>query len=180
MTNALRMMWLVLVLVGPTLGGCNSPLQPPGVPDGGCNAAGHPVSWQMSTVSLTACDFSLIADGQTYTSNSSVDIHSDPGDPTYTTLELIWTEHAREMRYFIYFTADATRWWSNEMRTYNGQNPGDWLYYEGTFAPSRIGSAFQGDLDLTNQSSDTIRGELHLHGLVLSTSLTGPPDAGSI
>ena len=133
------------------------------------------VSWQTSTVSLKASAFWIVADGKCYTSSSAkVAVHSDPGWSTYTTLELVWTENNREMRYFIYFTADGNGWWSDEMRTYNEQQPySDWLYYDGKFFQSPIGQAFTGNLDLTNDPADTIRGELHLHGLTLSTTLMG-------
>ena len=58
--------------------------------------------------------------------------------------------------------------------TYNGQQPySDWLYYYGKFFQSPIGHVFAGNLDLTNDPADTIRGELHLRGLTLSTTLTG-------
>ena len=139
------------------------------------NCTPIPVSWQTSTVSLKAAAFWIVADGKCYTSASAVvNVHSDPGDPSYTTLELIWTENNREMRYFIYFQSDGKTWSSNEMRTYNGQQPySDWLYYYGKFFPSPIGHAFTGNIDLTNDPADTIRGELHLHGLTLSTTLTG-------
>jgi hypothetical protein len=144
---------------------------------GGCGAdhsTPNPVAWQTATVALTAHDFWIVADGQSFTAKSdAVDVHSDLGNPTYTTLELIWNENQREMRFFIYFSADATGWWSNEMRTYNAQSPGDWLYYDGTFFGSPIGTAFQGDVDLTNASTDSLRGALHLRGLALSTTLTG-------
>jgi hypothetical protein len=135
----------------------------------------NPVAWQTPTVSLAADDFWIVANGTRFESKgAAVDVHSDPGDPTYTTLELRWGENGREMRFFIYFYApDATGWFSNEMRTYNNAPVSDWLMYRGTFFLSPIGSAFHGDLDLTNSPSDAIRGELHLHGLRLSTALTG-------
>ena len=134
-----------------------------------------PVFWQTPTVSLKATAFWIVADGKCYTSASAaVSVHSDPGDSRYTTLELTWTEDSREMRYFIYFAADGKGWRSNEMRTYNGQRPySDWLYYHGTFFQSPIGEAFTGDIDLTNDPTDTLRGELHLHGVTLSTTLSG-------
>jgi hypothetical protein len=154
-------------------GGCDSStLQSGKDPPGG--AAANPVAWQSPTVSLAASDFWIVADGQRYSGNAGIDIHSDPGTGTYTTLELIWTENGREMRYFTYFSANATGWWSDEMRTYNGQtDAADWLYYRGTFFQSPIGAAFHGDVDLTNASDDPYRGELHLHGLTLSTTLSG-------
>jgi len=133
------------------------------------------VSWQTSTVSLKAAEFWIVADGKCYTSASAVvSVHSDPGWSSYTTLELIWTEKSREMRYFIYFQSDGKTWSSNEMRTYNGQQPySDWLFYDGNNFQSPIGQAFSGNVDLTNDPADTLRGELHLHGLTLSTTLTG-------
>jgi hypothetical protein len=143
---------------------------------GGGGTKPNPVSWKTDTVSLTASDFWIVADGLTYFGNPNpIDIHSDPGDPTYTTLELVWNERGREMRFFTYFQADATTWSSNEMRTYNGQPEAtvDWLFYEGTFFQSPIGATFHGDLDLMNNASDPFRGELHLHGLALSTTLAG-------
>lgn len=141
--------------------------------DGG---TANPVVWQTPTVSLTADDFWIVADGQRF-AGTPVDftIHSDPGDPTYTTLELVWTEHDVEMRLNIYFSADPTGWRSSEIRTYNAQPApaSDWLYYYGTFFASPIGAPFRGDIDLTNDPGDPYRGELHIHGLVLSTTLTG-------
>jgi hypothetical protein len=139
----------------------------------------NPVAWHTPTVSLTADDFWIMADGQRYTSASAiVNVHSDPGWATYTTLELIWTENGREMRMFIYFYANSTSWWSDEIRTYNGQTGyGDWLYYYGTFFASPVGSAYRGNIDITNIATDQFRGEIHMHGLVLSTTLSGttPP-----
>jgi hypothetical protein len=181
-----RLIPCLTVLVAAVSWGCDtSSLQKRGVESidsgtagtGGSDAcaSGTAVAWQTPTVTLRACDFAIVADGKRYTSaGATVDVHSDPGDPVYTTLELIWTENDREMRYFIYFSADATGWWSNEMRTYNGQLPNsDWLYYEGTFFKSPLGGTFVGDVDLQNEALDPFRGELHLHGLQLSTTLTG-------
>jgi hypothetical protein len=139
------------------------------------NCLGQPVAWRTGTVSLQADAFWILADGQCYTSkNAVVQVHSDPGDPVYTSLELIWTELGREMRFFIYFKANPSNWWSEEMRTYDGQQPySDWLYYYGSFFQSPIGQAFRGDVDLTNDARDAIRGRLHLGGLTLTTTLKG-------
>jgi hypothetical protein len=141
----------------------------------GCPAS-NAVSWKTDTVSLSADDFWIVADGQKYTSRgATVDVHSDPGWGSYTTLELTWQENAREMRFFLYFSADATGWQVDEMRTYNGQTgyDADWLYYEGPLFRSPLGATFAGDVDLNNSPSDTLRGELHLRGLRLSTTLNG-------
>lgn len=149
--------------------------------DGHDSCAGGPVAWQTPTVSLAAREFWIVADGQCFTTaGATVDVHSDPGNASYTSLELTWTEQSREMRYFIYFSADATSWWSSEMRTYNAQPNGDWLYYYGRFFNSLIGAPFTGDVDLTNAADDSIRGELHLHGLQLATKLTGTTSNGPV
>jgi hypothetical protein len=134
----------------------------------------NPVSWMTETVTLTASDFWIVADGQVYGKDrAGLDIHSDPGSPTYTTLELTWTERGNPMRFFIYLHADPSHWWSDEMRTYDGQSDGDWLFYRGTYFSAPIGQTFHGDLDLTNAAEDQFRGELHLHGLALSTTMRG-------
>jgi hypothetical protein len=59
------------------------------------------------------------------------------------------------------------------MRTYDGQPSGDWLFYNGIFFSTPIGQAFHGDVDLTNATDDRFRGELHLHGATLSTTMRG-------
>ena len=160
---------------GDTGAGACAPGAATGGAGGSSTFAKNPVAWQTSTVSLVADDFWIVANGTRFDGKGlAIDVHSDPGDPTYTSLELIWTEQGREMRFFIYFYApDPSGWFSNEMRTYDGQVDSDWLFYRGTFFLSPIGSAFHGDLDVTNVASDATRGELHLHGVTLSTDLTG-------
>ncbi len=143
---------------------------------GAGDAGPNPVSWQTPTVSLSADDFWIVANGQPFTAKgATIDVHSDPGFATYTTLELIWMEQNVDMRLFMYFGADPQHWWVSEMRTYNGQPPAqeDWLYYEGTFFQSPVGAVYTGDVDLTNEASDPYPGELHLHGMKLSTTLAG-------
>ena len=163
------LIFLVFLISAPALTGCDAAAL-----QRADTSTTNPVAWQTSTVSLTATDFWIVADGERFTGTGGIDVHSDPGYGAYTTLELIWTEKSREMRFFTYFNADPSGWWSNEMRTYNGQTgSADWLYYRGTFFKSPLGTPFQGDLDLTNVAADPYRGELHLRGLVLSTTLSG-------
>jgi hypothetical protein len=142
---------------------------------GGVTCAAQAVTWKTNTVSLEADAFWIVADGKCFdTGNARLQVHSDPGWSQYTTLELTWDELDREMRWFVYFKADASGWWSEEMRTYDGQQPhSDWLFYYGTFFKSPIGQAFHGDIDLANDAGDAIRGELHVHGMTLSTTLSG-------
>jgi hypothetical protein len=144
-----------------------------GPPDGG---ALNPVAWKTPFVSLKADDFWIVADGQRFTGQGAeFALNSDPGNAEYTTLEVVWMEGGVEMRLNIYFAADPTGWWSGEMRTYNAQPApnSDWLFYSGTFFASSIGAPFRGDIDLTNDATNLYRGELHMHGVVLSTTLAG-------
>lgn len=143
---------------------------------------GTAVAWETPQVSLTASDFAIVADGETYTSAAAkVTVHSDPGDATYQTLELEWRERNTEMRWYIYFTADATQWWSNEMRTYNGH--GEWITYTGDFFRSPRGTAYTGDLDLSAIDSG-IAGRLRVHGLRLEAfkrlAVCEPPTPGVV
>jgi hypothetical protein len=137
----------------------------------------HPIKWVTSTVSLTADDFKLVIDGENYYADtSSLSVHSDPGWSGYTTLELMWQEHDREMRFFIYFSADSSEWWSEEIRTYDGQTSAEWLYYYGDFFRKPLGTAFTGDLVLKNNGDeDAFSGEIHFRNLRLLLSLSSEP-----
>lgn len=133
----------------------------------------NPVSWTTPNASLSADDFWIVANGQRFTATVARDleVHSDPGDLDYTTLELTWHEVGREMRLFIYFKADATHWWSEEVRTYDGQSPAEWLYYDGIFFRAPLGSPFEGDVDLGNNGpDDRFRGTIHFKNLRLNTT----------
>lgn len=101
------------------------------------------VSFSTPQVSLDADDFYLIANGKKFVGNKDVSLHSDPGSANYTTLELTWFENGIEMRLYLYFKSDGTNWWSEEVRTYNGNNPGDWIYYyPGKIFESKLGYVF--------------------------------------
>jgi hypothetical protein len=107
-------------------------------------SAGTSVNWATSYALFQADGFYITANGKTYYGNSpDVQVHSDAGSPTYTTLEVTWHENGDEMRMYIYFHSDGYTWWTDEIRTYNGQNPGDWIYYmdHNTFLMNR-GYAF--------------------------------------
>lgn len=133
------------------------------------------VNWSTNRVSLEAEDFFIIADEDTfYADVSNVDVHSDPGDSAYCSLEVTWQEKGVEMRLYIYFHADGQYWWSDEFRTYNGQSGPhvDWIYYYGTFFRSPLGTAFTGDFE--KESSDTgnqYQGKLHFQDLNLQAFL---------
>ena len=109
-------------------------------PGRGVHVAGQPgtpapVHFATPQVTFDATALLIDAEGRRFTSGGSVvDVNSDPGIPNnYTTLELTWNERGVEMRLYMYFASDGHNWWSNEIRTYNGHAPGDWIYYTGTF-----------------------------------------------
>lgn len=71
--------------------------------------------------------------------------HSDPGTPTYWSLESRWLT--------LYFTADGRDWWVDEIRA---RAPGlAEVTYRGEFFRSRLGAPFTGDLDVTDPATGT-------------------------
>jgi len=126
------------------------------------------VSWDTGYVSLEADDFYIVANGEYfYADVIDVSVSSDPGSLTYCSLELEWEENGVEMRLFIYFYANQSYWWSDEIRTYNGQVDSDWIYYTGMFFKTSIGTAFTGDVDLQSDDDNDYEGEIHFENLTL-------------
>jgi hypothetical protein len=102
---------------------------------------GTSVNWQTPHAYFQADDFRIVANGKTFYANEpSVSVHSDPGSPTYTTLEIDWQENGVEMRLYIYFNSDGQKWWSPEIRIYNGKTPPDWIVFKERFFESNLGS----------------------------------------
>jgi len=133
------------------------------------------VVWKTNRVSLEADDFQLMANGQIYYANvEDVEIHSDPGDEDYCTLEVTWHEHGVEMRLYMYFYADSEYWWSDEIRTYNGQPQGDWIYYYGDFFRSRLSNPFIGDIELQCDPNNDYIGSISFSNLRLQAFLPLP------
>jgi hypothetical protein len=137
---------------------------------------GSPSAVRFATpqVRLAADSLQIDAGGQHFSAGgSTVVVNSDPGTPDkYTTLELTWKERGVEMRLNIYFASEGLRWWANEIRTYNGKSPGDWIEYTGTFFRTPLGRAFAGNVDLR---ADDGHGRLRLTNLRLQPFL--PPAA---
>ena len=132
--------------------------------------------WQTTTIDFEAADVTITADGHTFTPPAALTVHSDPGDPTYTTLEVTWADHGVEMRIYAYFHADGARWWSDEIRTYDGRVPGNWVYYRGRFFDRPLGQPFDGDLNVASSSADAagVTGTLRIDGLRLEAFRTPP------
>lgn len=146
-------------------------------PGNGVHVAGQPGSpapLDLATkqVRLSADSMSITAGGKHFTAGGSiVDLNSDPGTRNkYTTIELVWNEGGTEMRLNIYFASDGRDWWANEIMTYNGKSPGDWIDYRGTYFRTPLGTAFTGDVDLAATDAP---GHLHFSNLRLQPFL--PP-----
>lgn len=123
------------------------------------------VEWTTQWASFVASNFQIkVADGtsqgKTFTVNPTrpcnslsgerVCVHSNPpylmdNGLYYMTLEVVWFENDIEMRMFVYLYSDGKRWWSNEIRVYNGQaQPNtEWVYFYGKFFDALVGQSFR-------------------------------------
>ncbi len=174
--------WMGLVAVGALLlvAVGSGALGAGGSPTTGLGSNGNAIHWQTEVVDLQAADFWIQASGQRFTAvGTTVDVHSDPGNATYRTLEATWHEHGVEMRLNFYFGGDASSWWVSEIRIYDGRPQGEWLGWKGIWFKAPIGAGWAGDLDLA-----TAGGALHIGGLQLrSTAFDGvnePPDGAPV
>ncbi len=168
---------LAVVLVGRggppepvTTGPAASSGPPPGAATGARSA---PLHVETRQVSLSADAVEIEAGGKKFVTAPPLDVSSDPGIRNeYTTLELTWQEHGVEMRLFVYFHSDGREWWSNEIRTYDGSAPGDWITYTGEFFRRPLGTPFIGDFSVATQ--DPATGRLHLSGMRLEAFRRAP------
>jgi hypothetical protein len=122
----------------------NAPLVVPGILD-------KPIVWQTDVVRLGADSVTILANGTTYHAVSPpMKISSDPGDRTRWTLEVAWFEANLQQRLNLYFGADETTWWIDEIRVYDGVAPNpDWAKLPlGPYARTPLGQAFRGDVTL--------------------------------
>ena len=112
--------------------------------------SGGPYSWSTGSVEFAADSFVItIGDREFQPVLSTLEINGYWGDEGSSTLELTWFDNGVEMRVNVYFEADAMTWWSDEVRTYDGQPNGDWVYhYHERLFDQPLGSAFQGDIIL--------------------------------
>lgn len=125
------------------------------------------VETKQVTLDAQALRIDLNESKRTFTTAALMEVHSDPGMVNeYTTLELTWQERDVEMRLNIYFQSDGRQWWSNEIRTYDGRQQGEWITYEGDFFRSPLGAPFVGDFEVTAEDHG-INGTLRLPGLRL-------------
>jgi hypothetical protein len=110
------------------------------------------VTWDSGAASFEADSYQIHVGDTVLTGSGPAEIHSDPGDPTYRTLEIVWHEQGVEQRMNLYFAADAEDWWVTEVRTYDGAVDGEWINYWAVGQPPREmfrtprGESFEGDV----------------------------------
>jgi hypothetical protein len=142
------------------------------------------INWKTQYAYLSATDLVITANGKTFKGNGQVTVHSNPASATYTTLESTWQENGVEMRMYIYFDASACskslppqcNWKIQELRIYNGNSQGDWIYFKGGDTISvgaRVGEAYTSP-SLTLTSSENGIGKIVFTNLKLQAFLSGP------
>jgi hypothetical protein len=136
---------------------------------------GRAVHWTTPVVDLVADDLWIEAAGRVWVppDDTLMKVSSDPGDRSRWTLELAWAADDVEMRMNLYFASDGTKWRIDEVRTFDGRGPGDWLESAAPVAEAPLGAAFAGDIavelaDRTGPNQGP--GRLVIRGLRLSTN----------
>jgi hypothetical protein len=116
------------------------------------------IHWQTETVTLSANDFYITANGKTFVGEtSSLGIDSDPGNQSYTTLELAWYEHDVQMRLYLYFSVVDEQWEVTEVRIYDGSSEPTWVYWqEGGYFKSNVGEGYSSDSFILEQGEYSI------------------------
>jgi hypothetical protein len=125
-----------LRLSGPEVPGSAAPTSP------GATSIG----WTTEHVALAADDFQLEVNDLVFGEDvwpQSLD--SNPGVDRWT-LEVVWYEHDLEQRLNMYFESDGSDWWVREVRTYDGHEPGEWVFAYGPFFTTPLGEVFEGDV----------------------------------
>lgn len=90
----------------------------------------NPVNWSTPYASLKATDFYIRVGDKRFFGQEPIRIRSDAGQEM-TTLEAEWRENGVEMRLYMYFRKNPNgEWEMYDLRTYNDQIQGDWIYYQ--------------------------------------------------
>jgi len=90
----------------------------------------NPINWSTPYAAIKSDNFYIRIGDKKFYGLEPVKISSDPGS-NKTTLESIWNENGVEMRMFMYFQKTVSGGWEMyELRSYNGKENGDWIYYK--------------------------------------------------
>ena len=150
--------------VGGRLGGTGVP----GPSEPAAAIVTNQIEWKTDVVGLAAREFSIDVRGKTFRAAApQVIVTSDPGTPTYRTLEATWIENGVEMRLNIYFAGDAAASWVEEIRIYDGEVAGKWLTARGTFFKTPLGGTWIGDQDIPVTDPAGQPARIHFGGLAL-------------
>ena len=124
------------------------------------------IAWQTPSANLEADAIEMRWGDCFFSGVGPASVDSDPGDPTYRTLEVDWQEQGANARLDIYFAADETDWWVTEMRT-----PAREFSGLGDMFKTPRGESFEGDVQLGAGASQG--GEVIFHGLRLTAFAPG-------
>jgi hypothetical protein len=138
----------------------------------GAGSGSRQFDWHTQVANLQADSVTIDAGGRTFHVPADAQVHSDPGNSTYQTLELDWTEQGIEQRLYMYFAADNANWWISEIRTYNGSPNGEWIYYDVAQISTPRGTSFEDSLDLSGTGAGG-SGELRITDMRLTVFTPG-------
>jgi hypothetical protein len=123
------------------------------VPGGASAASLSPASpapaidWDSGIVRFTADGLRLVTPTGTFTAaGAPATIRSDPGDATYRTLEVEWTEGGATPGLTVYLAADRTSWWVTEIRAGERMARGGQVTVPIPTIRAPIGGTWSGDL----------------------------------
>jgi hypothetical protein len=151
-----------------------APSEAPASPEGPAEPA---IVWDSGAARLEADSYKILAGDSVFTGVGPADVDSDPGDPTYRTLEIVWQEQGVEQRMNLYLAADETDWWVTEIRTYDGFADGEWINYAAVREPlgemfrTPRGGTFKGDVRLVGWGR--VPSEVVIEGLRLTAFAPG-------
>ncbi|CAN5763241.1 hypothetical protein BH23CHL7_BH23CHL7_04780 [soil metagenome] len=159
-------------------------------PGAGPRSVPKAVVWETRAVTFEANAVVIESGGLVFGPSSNVAVDALAGTPAYQTLEATWQEHGVEMRLNIYFGADQTHWWVDELRVYDGRPVAHWVTFEGPMFRTPLGRSYSGNVNLEG-SNDRGSARLRVDGLRLTAfapgtglsaydncSLVGPVDSG--
>lgn len=150
-----------------------SPSSPPAGAPGASPSASSGVVWDSGSVRFEADAIEIVAGDRTFRGQPPYEVRSDPGDPSYRTLEVGWTEDGLEQRLYLYFAADEADWWVTEVRTRDGFADADWITYTGDLLlATPRGETFEGDVSL-DDGEGRVSGRIAIHGLRLTAFAPG-------
>jgi hypothetical protein len=163
-----------------------SGLQMPGTTSPGAQGAPS-IGWTTERVALTADDFRLEVNDLVFGPDVwPQSLNSNPGIDRWT-LEVVWFEHDVEQRLNMYFGSDGSDWWVEEIRTYDGQERGEWVYAYGPFFKTPLGEAFEGDVTVEllgegrpDDPDDLVPAVLTFSGMRLAVSPGTGPTPGPV